>query len=158
MRDSRRHFWICSTTVGIALLGGCHALRLPWWGERIDSGPASVHELIVSAPEGAAAPALNQYWVRNALVIDLQSVAGSGRARLAPKPGAAWPVRIAFRVRPGAFGALEVRGDQRVVMPIAPEGGEFRDLELAPGVYTSSTEAIEIGWSPHAASDQSPGG
>jgi hypothetical protein len=154
----RRGFWICIVTVSIALAGGCHALRLPGWGERIDSGPAVVNELIVSAPDGAAQPSLNQYWVRNTLVIDLQSVAGSGRARLAPKPGAAWPARIAFRVRPGAFGALEVRGDQRVVMPIAPEGGEFRDIELAPGVYTSSTQALEIGWSPHRVPDQSPGG
>jgi hypothetical protein len=122
----RRGFSICSMTVAISLAAGCHALRWPWWGEHIDSGP--------------------------------ESVAGSGRARLAPKPGAAWPVRIAFRVRPGAFGALEVRGDQRVVMPIAPEGGEVRDLELAPGVYTSSTQTLEIGWSPHSAPDQSPGG
>lgn len=158
MRDSRRAFSICSMTVCMALLAGCHVLRWPWWGERIDSGPAAVQELIVSAPDSAAAPALNQYWVRNTLVIDLQSVAGSGQARLAPKPGAAWPVRITFRVRPGAFGALEVRGEQRVVMPIAPEGGEVRDLELAPGVYTSSTEALEIGWSPHSVADQSPGG
>jgi hypothetical protein len=157
MRSPRRELWICSMTVGIALSAGCQALRWPWSGERFESGPAAVQELIVSAPDGAASPSLNQFWVRNTLVIDLQSVAGSGQARLAPKPGAAWPVRIAFRVRPGAFGALEVRGEQRVVMPIAPEGGEFRDLELAPGLYTSSTEVLVVGWTPHVVADQSPG-
>lgn len=145
-------------TVGVSLMAGCRVLDWSWWGASVDSGPAAVDELIVSAPEGFAAPSLNQYWVRNTLVIDLQSVAGSGRARLAPKPGAAWPVRIAFRVRPGAFGALEVRGDQRVVIPIAPEGGEPHDLELAPGVYTSTTRQLEIGWNPHAVADQLPGG
>jgi hypothetical protein len=154
----RQAFRICIVAVCISLAGGCHVLRWPWWGERVDSGPLAVNELIVSAPNSAVAPALNQYWVRNTLVIDLQSVAGSGGARLAPKPGAAWPVRIAFRVRPGTFGALEVRGDQRVVMPVAAEGAEVRHLELAPGVYTSSTAALDVAWGPHSAADQSPGG
>jgi hypothetical protein len=158
MRDSRRAFWICAVTVGIGLAGGCHALRWPWWGERSETRAAAVDELIVSAPQGGTLPALPQYWSRNTLVIDLQSVAGSGQARIAPKPGAAWPARLAFRVRPGAFGALEVRVNQRVVMPIAPEGGEPRDLELTPGVYTPETQVLEIGWGPHIAADQSPGG
>ena len=149
MRDSRRALFIASMTVFLAGAGGCHALRWPWWGERTESRTAAVDELIVSPSEGSTLPALPQYWSRNTLVIDLQSVAGSGGARVAPKPGAAWPARLAFRVRPGAFGALEVRGEQRVIMPIAPEGAEARDLELAPGVFTSATQALEIAWGPH---------
>jgi hypothetical protein len=151
MRSARRAFFIGSMTVLLAVSGGCHALRWPWSDERAESRAAIVDELIVSAPEGATLPAFPQYWSRNTLVVDLQAVAGSGHARIAPKRGAAWPARLAFRVRPGAFGALEVRGEQRVVMPIAPEGTDPRDLELAPGMYTSSTEALEIGWGPHDA-------
>jgi hypothetical protein len=153
MRSARRAFFVGSMTVLLAVAGGCSALRWPWWGERSESRAAAVDELIVTSPDGSTLPAFPQYWSRNTLVIDLQSVAGSGRARIAPKPGAAWPARVAFRVRPGAFGALEVRGDQRVVMPVAPEGADVRDLELAPGVYTSSTQALEVAWGSHAAVD-----
>jgi hypothetical protein len=153
MPRSPRAFWICILALTVSLTAGCHTLRWPW-GARSEPASAAVTELIVSAPEGAAIPSLSQYWMRNTLVIDLQSVTGSGRARLAPKPGASWPARIGFRVRPGAFGALDVRGTQRVVLPIAPEGGDVHDLELVPGIYTASTEFLEIAWLPA----QSPGG
>jgi hypothetical protein len=158
MRSAPRAFFVASMTVLLALASGCQHLRWPWWGERTESRASTVDELVVTAPDEGTLPPLPQYWVRNTLVLDLQSVAGTGRARIAPKPGAAWPARLAFRVRPGAFGALEVRGEQRVVLPIAPEGGEVRDLELAPGIYTPSTQALEIGWSPHMATAQSSGG
>jgi hypothetical protein len=56
-------------------------------------------------------------------------------------------VRIAFRVTPGSIGVLEVRGEERMVMPVAQEGGQPIDLELAPGVYIATTVQLKVHWS-----------
>src|SRR5215471_13117572 len=51
----------------------------------------------------------------------------------APRPPSdGWPVRLAVRVMPGSLGELDVRGAQRVVLPIVPAGGKPVDLELPP--------------------------
>jgi hypothetical protein len=59
-------------------------------------------------------------------------------------------VRLAFRVRPGAFAVLEVRGDERVSLPINPTGSAPIDLQLAPGVYTPKTPQLTVSWGPAA--------
>jgi hypothetical protein len=56
-------------------------------------------------------------------------------------------VRIAFRVTPGSIGVLEVRGEERMVMPVAQAGGQPIDLELAPGIYIGTTVKLKVHWS-----------
>jgi hypothetical protein len=55
-------------------------------------------------------------------------------------------VRIGVRVRPGSFPVLEVRGDQRLNLPINASGAAAVDLEFTPGVYTSKTPQIVVSW------------
>jgi hypothetical protein len=128
-----------------AVLAGCG--HMPW-GRRSATPPRPVDVLVETGDAGAATPAYPQYWKRNTLVIDLQSVAGSGSVTVAPPPGARWPVRIALRVRPGSIGLLEVQADQRLLMPVTREGTAAVDLELVPGVYTARTRQLTIKWEP----------
>jgi hypothetical protein len=87
-----------------------------------------------------------QYWKRNTLLLDMSGVSGSGSMTIRPVAGTSWPVRIAVRVRPGAFPVIEVRGDQRLYLPVASSAEEPFDLEFAPGVYTAKTPQIVISW------------
>ena len=123
-------------------LGACSHLHWPWH-HKPPPPPAAVHALEVS---GSATPA--QYWKRNTLLVDLSAASGTGQIVLAPTAGSTWPVRLAFRVTPGAFGALEVRGAAREVLPIAPSGTAPIDLELTPGVYDAGTPQITVSWGP----------
>lgn len=124
-------------------LGACSHLHWPWHHKPPPPPPAPVHALEVS---GTAAPA--QYWKRNTLLIDLSGVGGAGQVVLKPAAGNPWPVRLAFRVRPGVFGALEVRGAAREVLPIDSSGVNAVDLGLPPGIYSASTPRITVSWGP----------
>lgn len=128
-------------------LGACSHLHWPswhWpWHRAPEPAPVPVHVLDVS---GSASPA--QYWKRNTLLIDLSAASGAGQVVLTPAGGNPWPVRLAFRVRPGAFGALEVRGAEREVLPIDSSGVSPVDLELPPGIYAASTPRITVSWGP----------
>jgi hypothetical protein len=135
----------------LGLLGGCGSMPQSLWpfGKQ---GPQPVEradeiefDRILSGPAG---PALPQYWQRNALVVDLQGAGGSGELRMRPKSPQGWPVRLAFRVVPGAFDRLEIVADQRVVWPI--DGGATApvELELPPGVYRAATPEILVRWGP----------
>ena len=55
---------------------------------------------------------------------------------------------LAFRITPGAIGALEARAAQRIRVPVAAGGGRPIDLELAPGVYTPDSAQITVSWGP----------
>jgi hypothetical protein len=123
-------------------LGACSHLHWPWH-HAPPPPPAPVHALEVS---GSATPP--QYWKRNTLLIDLSGVSSSGSVVLTPAAGNPWPVRLAFRVQPGAFGALEVRGTAREVLPIDSSGVKPVDLELPPGIYTAGTPQITVSWGP----------
>jgi hypothetical protein len=150
--------------VWLLAAGGCsHLPHLPhfsphWpWHHRPAAPPAPVHELDVS---GADAPAsFAQYWKRNTLVVDLSAAPATGRIVLKPAAGTAWPMRLAFRVMPGRFGVLEVRGAERVLLPISAAGHTALDLELAPDVYRPDTAEITVSWGPELAPspDQPPG-
>lgn len=128
-------------------LGACSQLhRTSWhwpWHRAPPPAPAPVQVLDVS---GSATPV--QYWTRNTLLIDLSAASGAGQIVLAPAAGTPWPVRLAFRVTPGAFGALEVRGAAREVLPIDSSGAKPVDLELPPGIYTAATPQITVSWGP----------
>jgi hypothetical protein len=140
-----------ATALGALLtLGACsHLPQWPHWSPHWPwhhappAPPVPVHELDVS---GTATPA--QYWKRNTLLIDLSAASGAGQIVLKPAAGNAWPVRLALRVRPGAFGVLEVRGAAREVLPMDATGVSPVDLELPPGIYTAGTREITVSWGP----------
>jgi hypothetical protein len=129
--------------VALALsMAACSYLHWPWH-HAPPAPPTPVHELQIS---GAAADTYPQYWKRNTLLIDLSAASGSGSITLKPIAGTSWPVRLAFRVTPGGIGTLRVRGAERVVLPITPGDSKPVDLELTPGVYTSTTDHITVSW------------
>ncbi|HSY07879.1 MAG TPA: hypothetical protein VK820_05015 [Steroidobacteraceae bacterium] len=132
-----------------ALLAGCsHLSAMRWpWSHRPPPPPVAVDELLISSESGVAAT-YPQYWKRNTLLVDLHEAAQEGGVVLQPRAGAQWPVRLAFRVTPGSIGVLEVRGEQRLILPVAAQGAAV-DLELVPGVYTATTTQIKVHWSPH---------
>jgi hypothetical protein len=127
----------------LTALGCSHTLHSPWH-HAPPPPPAPVHELDISGAPGAAGFA--QYWKRNALLIDLSAARGTGTMVLTPASGASWPVRLAFRVTPGAFAMLEVHGAERVALPINPSGTAPVDLELTPGVYAADTPRMTVSW------------
>jgi hypothetical protein len=130
---------------GCSHFSGVHlpSFHVPW-----QHGPVpqpEVHELDEVGAGGAPA-AFPQYWFRNTLVVNLQGVSGSGAVVLTPREGTTWPVRIAFKVMPGSIGELEVRGAQRIVLPITPAGAQPILLELSPGIYVPKTQQLTVGW------------
>jgi hypothetical protein len=131
--------------------------RLRWpFAHKPPPPPEVADELVVTPEPGTTAIAFPQYWVRNAVVLDLETAAGTGAVLVRPKEGATWPVRLALRVKPGTVGQLEVRADQRVILPIATEGTKPVDLELAPSVYSARTEQMTVSWGPVVAAQLSP--
>ncbi len=135
--------WAFAATA--VLLAGCGMLP---WGKQAPQSPVPVQELVELAADGTPTHAFNQYWKRNTLVLDMQGAATQGSIVLKRRDGAKWPVRLAFRVTPGSVGLLEVRGDQRMLIPVTREGTQAVDLELVPGVYTPSTQQITVMWEP----------
>ena len=78
-----------------------------------------------------------------------------GRSVMLPEPLAALRsrtsvLRLALRVSPGSLGELDVRGAQRVLLPIVSSAGKPVDLELPPGVYPPKTAEITVAWGPAA--------
>lgn len=135
---------IVAALAAAGLLGACSH----WpWRHTPPPPPAPVSELTESAETGAAAD-YPQYWKRNTLLVDLRAVSTEGGLVLQPRSGTQWPVRIAFRVTPGSIGTLEVRGEERIVLPVASGAGAPIDLELPPGLYASTTASLRIHWSP----------
>jgi hypothetical protein len=125
---------------------GCSHLKWPWHHEP-PPPPKPVHVLDVSGTGASAV--LGQYWKRNTLILDMTAASGSGSLTLRP-PADGWPVRVALRVTPGALGELDVRGGERVVLPIMPGAGKPVDLELSPGVYSPKTTEVTVAWGPAA--------
>jgi hypothetical protein len=108
-------------------------------------GPQAVNELNLVNADGSAA-SYPQYWKRNTLVIDLSGVSGTGSVAARLPDESTWPVRVAVRVRPGSVQQIEIQGEERNVLPVAPEGAQPLDLEFAPSVYRPKTAAIYISW------------
>lgn len=139
----------------LTIAAGCSHMPHPhWpWHRKPEPAPVVVHELVITTAEGAEL-AYPQYWKGNTLVVDLRLGGEQGSAVLKPREHTYWPVRIAFRVLPGQFGALEVRAAQRVVLPITTTGTKPVDLELAPGVFIMKSPQMAVSWGP---ADQSSG-
>lgn len=134
----------------LAALSGCSSLSRPqlaWpFGAKAVPAPQPVDEIVFDAADGDVATAFPQFWKRNTLVVDLQSAPSSGRMTMRPRAAEGWPVRLAFRVTPGAIGQLEVQGTQRVLLPVNAGAAPPLDLELAPSVYQRDTPAIVVSW------------
>ena len=130
----------------LLLAAGCSHLHWPWH-KAPPPPPPQVHELDVSGAGGANYP---QTWKRNTLLVDLTSASGSAHITVKPVEGSTWPVRVAFRVTPGAFAVLTVQGDERVSLPISASGAAPIDLELPPGVIGAKTAQLEVSWGPAA--------
>jgi hypothetical protein len=130
-----------------AALAGC-AWHWPW-RHRAPVPPQPVQEITIEAPSaaepGAAIPIL-QYWDRNTLLLDLTAVAGEGAVTLAPVPTRGWPIRLEFRVRPGAIARLEVEGAARVVFEVPAQGAALV-FKLPPDAYGQRTARINLRWS-----------
>ncbi len=75
-------------------------------------------------------------------------LAGSGAAVVMPRAGLGWPVRVALRVTPGSIGAIDVRGAQRLVVPVPASGAGTVDRNCRPGVYVAATKQITLNWGP----------
>ena len=128
----------------LALLGGCSHLQALWpWHKAPPASEPTVHELVVEAGEGKAAPTLEQTWDRNALRVQLVGVSGDGEFRLRPARGHDWPIRLEFAVRPGSIGHLEVRGEQRVIMSV-PATGSVAILQVPQGIYAPATSELTL--------------
>ena len=134
----------------LAVVTGCSSLSLPklsWpFGAKAVPAPQPVDEIVFEVADGAPAAAYPQYWKRNTLVVDLQSAPSSGRVTLRPRAAGGWPVRLAFRVTPGAIGQLEVQAAQRVLLPVNAGAAAPLDLELAPSVVQRDTPAVLVSW------------
>jgi len=132
----------------LTMTAGCSHMQSLWpWHHKAAPPPEPVHELVLTGEDGSNAP-FPQYWKGNTLVIDMQSATGSGTISVKPLEHTLWPVRVAFRVMPGEFGFLEVRGNQRVVLPITTSGTKPVDLELTPGVFIMKTPQLIVSWGP----------
>lgn len=131
------------------LVGGCAGSKVRdlWpFGKKPIPPPQAVQVLELSAIDGAPTPAVLQYWVRNTLLLDLQQAGANGAVQLAPPAGQRWPVRIAFRITPGQFTALEVRAAQRAVLPVRSDGPGPIEISLAPSVWAQDSANMQLRW------------
>lgn len=138
--------------VGVTLgLAGCASVskHLPW-GHKAPPPPEISTALVVTTADGAPLT-WPQVWQRNDVVLDMAGVAATGSAVVMPRSGLAWPVRVALRVTPGMTGAIDVRGAQRLLIPVPVTGAGSVDLELPPGVYVAATKQITLSWGPVSA-------
>jgi hypothetical protein len=129
-------------------LAGCASLatHLPW-RHQAPPAPEVSTALTVATPDGAAL-SWPQVWQRNDVVLDMSGVAATGAAVVMPRSGLAWPVRVALRVTPGVIGSIDVRGAQRLIVPVPASGAGSVNIELPPGVYVAATKQITLSWGP----------
>jgi hypothetical protein len=152
-RLDRRIVAVAAGTLALATLTGATWIPVPDFRWMMVKKPAPelwpADELLVTLGNTPAVADFPQYWKRNTLLLDLAGVNGSGSVVLQPRTDKQWPVRIAVRVMPGQVGTLEVRAEQqRLLLPITPDGVKPVDLELVPGMYTPKTSQIRVTWGP----------
>ena len=135
---------------GLFATSGCATLKSHWpFGRAKPAAPAAVQELRVESAAGQSPGAVLQFWERNTLVVDMANVPAAGQLQLIRDPARAWPARVAFRMPPGRFEALEVRGAQRVVLPVAAGAGAVTAV-LPPAAYDNTTKALALRWGSRA--------
>lgn len=127
---------------------GCSSMpRIDLWpfDKKQQPAPEVVHEVDLVNADGTPA-SYPQYWKRNALLIDLSGVSGTGSVAARLPADTTWPVRVAVRVRPGSVEQVEVLGEERNVLAVSREGTLPIDLEFPSSVYRPNTGAIYISW------------
>lgn len=133
--------------VGLAALmvAGCGSMpHVSWpWAKAPVPAPQPVDELTFAT--GATAP-IAQYWQGNTLILDFTAVPAEGQASATPTHARGWPLRMAARTWPGRFGALEVRGAQRALLPLTTDGHDTVDIPIPPEVFAAGTPRIELHW------------
>ena len=140
-----RLVYIAVASLAISACSSVHMPKIWPFYKKPKPVPEAVHELDLVNADGTPA-SYPQYWKRNTLVIDLSGASGTrqrhgataGRDHLA---GARGRARAA-----GQRQQIEVQGEERNVLPVAPEGDVPMDLEFAPSVYRPTTAAIYIHW------------
>jgi hypothetical protein len=133
-----------------SVLGGCATVKSHWpFGRSRAAAPEPVHELAVKVRDDQM-PIVLQFWERNTLVLDLQSVPSAGSVTLSREEGHHWPARLALRMPPARFEAVEVRGAQRVVLPVSAGTGAVT-AELPPGAYNEGTASLTLSWGARSA-------
>ena len=136
---------LAAVSILITACSSMHAPKIWPFYKKPNPLPEAVHEVDLLNADGTPA-SFPQYWKRNTLVIDLSGASGTGSVTARLPAETTWPVRVAVRVRPGSVQQLEVRGEERSVMPVVAEGALPIDLELVPSVFRPTTQAIYIDW------------
>jgi hypothetical protein len=113
--------------------------------------PSPVSELAVELPAGPQVPVVLQFREGDTLVVDLQGAAAAGDLMLRPGESGRWPVRLALRAQPGRFEVIEVRGAQRVRLPVSAGPGGAVTIPVAPAAYAPGTPALRLLWGTAAA-------
>ena len=136
---------LMAMVLAAGLAAGCSSLpRVHWpWAKPVPAAPAPVDELSFAAGATAAIP---QFWQGNTLVLDMTAVPASGTAVVTPTYARGWPMRISVRTYPGRFCALEVRGAQRVLLPLTTEGAGTVDMPIPPESHASGTREVTFNW------------
>ena len=135
----------------LASLAGCGVLPTNFsfpWSKKPEAPSGRADELVVTLGNTTDVAPFPQFWQRNTLVLDLREITGAGSAVVQPRTGTTWPMRMAIRVRPGQVATVEVTGNQRMVFPVTNEGMRTVDLELTPGMYTTTTHQLVVRWGP----------
>jgi hypothetical protein len=147
MYRNRRGAFLVLAVATLLAVSGCATVKSywPWKGDPV-APPEPVRELSVNVPADMAMPVVLQFWERNTLVIDLQQVPPTGQFMLTRVEDRPWPARIAFRMSPARFETLQVRGAQRVVLPLATGEGGVVQAELPASAYGKETQALTVSW------------
>jgi hypothetical protein len=133
------------------LLTGCASMQSHWpFGKARTPGPEPVNELELLAPAGGSAPGVRQFRERNTLVLDLLNAPAVGQVVFVRRAGGSWPARMAVRMTSQRIEAVEVRGAQRIVLPVSA-GAAAVTAELPPGIYDQATQRITLSWGARSA-------
>lgn len=140
----RNRAWI-GVGLAAAMVAGCGGMpQLSWpWARAGAPAPQPVDELTFA---GDATAPIAQHWQGNTLVLDFTTVPAEGQASATPTHARGWPLRMAVRTWPGRFEALEVRGAQRVLLPLTTDGSDMVDVAIPPEVFAAGTPQIELRW------------
>ncbi len=131
--------------------------RWPWQHRPAAASTQTVSVLAVTlgstgasnTPAAGKAP-IAQYWDRNTLLLDLTHLSAAGSATLTPVPAnGGWPVRLEFRVQPGAHRAPAGGGcaarDLHRAGARSGRGAQARPGRL-PRRYGTDHSSMERGW------------
>jgi hypothetical protein len=137
--------FIATVSLVVPACSSLHAPKIWPFYKKPKPAPEVVHEVDLVNADGTPA-SFPQYWKRNTLIIDLSGASGTGSVTAKLPAETTWPVRVAVRVQPGSVQQVEVRGEERSVLPVAAEGTLPIDLEFVPSVFRPTTQAIYINW------------